>query len=266
MDHQLFPFRRVLLWAAPRSLSNAFERSIRELKSVKVFHEPHCEAYYYGPERKRDNTHQPTQSEIEDNIAATFEAVDAELLRHHEGYEAVFAKDLAYYIEGRYDNYVKGDFANFKHTFLIRHPQKSIPSLIRAYKRCGFSSTFDDNGIKALYDFYKIVQQNVDPHPIVIDADDLLANPKGFMEHYCRATGLRFEEQMLTWTPGDVQDWMPYKYTHVFKDTVMNSSGFMKPQEKPRANDMENLSKEAQDFIQQMLPYYEAMYSVRLQL
>ena len=43
----------------------------------------------------------------------------------------------------------------------------SLTFNIWAYKKCGrFSSTFDENGIKELYNFYKIVQWSVDPHPI----------------------------------------------------------------------------------------------------
>ena len=64
-----------------------------------------------------------------------------------------------------------------KHTFLIRNPNKSIPSLIKACKLCDFPATGDDNGIEQLYNMYKTVQL-VCPSPVVIDADDLLANPR----------------------------------------------------------------------------------------
>ena len=224
------PFRRVFLWTAPRSCSNAFERSIRELKSVKVFNEPHRRAYFFGPERRRGslNTLQPAQSELDDS--ATYKAVDAELLRHYDGYEAVFAKNPPVWLQGRYEHYVRGSFSLFKHTFLIRHPEKSVPSILRVYKKGGFAATLENNGMKELYDFFRIVQSNLDPHPLIIDADDLLANPRGIMEHYCKETGLPFEEQMLTWEPGEVkdwsQDWMMSRYVHIFKETVMKSSGF----------------------------------------
>ena len=46
------PPSRVILWAAPRCLSSAFERSVRELKGVKVVYEPHRETFYHGPERR----------------------------------------------------------------------------------------------------------------------------------------------------------------------------------------------------------------------
>ena len=115
----------------------------------------------------------------------------------------MFAKNQAFFVEGNYEQYIQGRFANLKHTFLIRSPLKSIPSCCRACNKCGFSSLPSENGIRELYDLFKTVQQ-VDPTPVVIDADDLLMNPRGLMEQYCNATGLPFEESMLSWTPGVV--------------------------------------------------------------
>ena len=106
-----------------------FDRSIRELKSVKVIYEPHQQAYYHGPERLSEANNR-IFSEI--NSTATFQAADAILLQPYDGYKALFAKNHAYYVEGKYQQYTEGRFAHFKHTFLIRHPRKCIPSLVRA--------------------------------------------------------------------------------------------------------------------------------------
>ena len=150
--------------------------------------------------------------------------------KYYEGYQAVFIKNHAYFVEGNYKYYTKGRFAHLKHTFLIRNPNKSIPSLVKAYKMCGFSSFPGNNGIEQLYSMFKTVQL-VDPSPVVIDADDLLMNPRVMMEQYCSATGLPFQETMLTWTPGIVSDWTDSAYYKVWhgRSTVMMSSGFMKP-------------------------------------
>ena len=85
------------------------------------------------------------------------------------------------------------------------------------------------------------------------------------MRHYCKATSLPFEELMLTWEPGQVENWMSYKY--VFKDTVMNSSGFMKPQENQQLAIQKTFQRGTRTHSTKlMLPYYKAMYSERLQL
>ena len=180
-EHILLPSLRVLLWSAPRSLSSVFERSIRELKTVKVIYEPHQQAYYYGPDRKTDSNN-PTLSEV--NPSATFQAADEKLLLPYHDHQAVFAKNQAFFVEGNYEQYTQGSFANLKHTFLIRNPLKSIPSYYRACNKCGFPSLPNENGIRELYDLFKTVQQ-VDPTPVVVDADDLLMNPRELMEQYC---------------------------------------------------------------------------------
>ena len=41
---EMLPATRVVLWAAPKTVSTAFERSMRTLDHCKVFHEP-----YVGP-------------------------------------------------------------------------------------------------------------------------------------------------------------------------------------------------------------------------
>lgn len=259
-QHLSSPSLRVVLWSAPRSMSSVFERSIRELHDVKVVYEPHQQAFYYGPERKTDSNH-PALSEL--NPTATFQAADEKFLQPYEGYRAVFVKNHAFFVEENYEYYTKGSFVNLKHTFLIRNPNKSIPSLIKACKACGFPSTGNDNGIEQLYNMFKTVQL-VDPNPIVIDADDLLMNPRDIMEQYCSATGLPFQETMLTWTPGIVSDWTEFSYYKEWHGTAMMSSGFIKPTPSTTVLPAAAHPQEVEDTIQQVLPFYEAMYAVRM--
>ena len=37
-----------------------------------------------------------------------------------EGKDFVFIKDMAYYVEGKFDMFLEEGFKNFKHTFMIR--------------------------------------------------------------------------------------------------------------------------------------------------
>jgi len=257
MDHPkretLVPELRILLWSAPRCCSSVFERSVRELKTVKVIYEPHQRAFYYGPERRTDDNIL-TVSDIDPS--ATFQAADAKLLLPYSEHQAVFAKNHAYFLEGRYEECTEGIFAKFKHTFLIRHPN---------CKQCGFPPCPSDNGFKQLFDLFKTVQE-VDPHPIVIDADDLLTNARVLMEQYCTATGLPFEERMLNWTPGVVPDWTEIEHYKEWHGTVMMSTGFMKPKEAllSSTTSLPEEAEDAEDAVQQALPLYEAMYAVRM--
>ena len=120
----------------------------------------------------------------------------------------------------------------FHFTFLIRHPRKSIPS----YYRCTIPPLSDLTGFdkfmpsEAGYDelrrFFDYVKNTslVGPqvagkannhasngdHPLesgieicVIDAHDLLDNPAGIIEAYCRTVGLDHHESMLQWNQDD---------------------------------------------------------------
>ena len=181
------------------------------------------------------------------------------LLASYEGFDAVFIKDMAYYVEGRYDDYIQGQFTSFKHTFLIRHPRKST---ISKYKVCQEGGLlFSYPGIRQLYELYTVVQQ-IDPNPLVLDADDLLENPKEMMQLYCSSTGLPFTEDMLTWEPGDINEWSDGGKYDIWHGTAMYSSGFIKP--KPSAPEsLSKYPKIVEECIQDSLPYYEALYQVR---
>lgn len=120
----------------------------------------------------------------------------------------------------------------FHFTFLIRHPRSSIPS----YYRCtvppldevtGFydfmpsEAGYDE--VRRLFDYLRSIDR-IGPHVAgrgigntevngngitdgdfsqieicVIDADDLLDNPSGIIEAYCRSVGIDYHPDMLKW-------------------------------------------------------------------
>ncbi|PVI04767.1 hypothetical protein DM02DRAFT_611148 [Periconia macrospinosa] len=124
----------------------------------------------------------------------------------------------------------KALLSQFHFTFLIRHPRNSIPS----YYRCtvpplnaitGFYNYRPDEAgyveLRRFFDFLRAEGQ-IGPHAAtgvseavlgngvtngsssgveicVIDADDLLDNPSGIIEAYCKSTGIKYEPEMLTW-------------------------------------------------------------------
>lgn len=142
----------------------------------------------------------------------------------------------------------------FHFTFLIRHPRSSIPS----YYRCtipplnamtGFDY-FDPKEagykeLRALFD-YLVRTGHIGPriaghgnciHDVhssqtgqeeggpddqieicIIDADDLLDNPYGVIEAYCKSVGLEYSPKMLKWDHSETQ-----KYA---KDTFERWKGF----------------------------------------
>ena len=254
--------KQIFLWSIPCSISTAFERSIRELDKVKVLHEPYQYAYHFGQERK-DDAHLDANPDLFDP-EATFESVGNKITAQYDEYDAVFVKEMAYHVEGRYSEFV--DEPTFKHTFLIRDPRKAVISMYNAYRITGVLPYLSTTtaGYHSWYELYQKVQE-VDPHPLVIDADDLLENPKEMMKYYCTATGLPFKEDMVNWSPGPIE-WTLRPRCDVWHGTIINSSGFI---QKPKSSSQVSLSeypKEVQDIISYSLPFYEAMYSSRIKL
>ena len=158
---------RVILWSAPRSLSTVFERSICELENVRVVHEPHRRAFWSGKENcgSRETFEEARQVMLE----------EAQL----HGSEHVFFKEMAYYISGRFSDYVGGKFCDFKHSFLIRHPFSTALSLQRVWMVHEETNKFfysQSLGFEELYNLYEIVR-TVDSNPLIIKAEDIQMNP-----------------------------------------------------------------------------------------
>ena len=250
----------IFLWCHPRSLSSVFERSIRELKGVKVFYEAHVNVYYQGQFTKPIIPQNPPQF--------TFEAVDEILTQPYTEYDAVFIRDHAYFIKGRYKNYTSGAFSTFKHTFIIRDPYKSFSSFIRLGKEAKIDIVPEEYGVREVYDMYKTVKESVDPNPVVVDADDLIKNPRDIMKSYCNATGLTYTDDMLTWTPGVVEDWKKVNaHCHIFQERAMMSSGFIKPADSTsHTMSIDELSDDVKEILEDAMTCYQEMYSARIRL
>ena len=259
------PQKRVVLWTAPRCVSTAFERSMMNLKNSKIFHEPYSLPFYFGPERqsKRYNLEAI-------NAKATYRSVSKLLQKEYDGVDLVFVKDMAYYIDKKFDIFLEDGFKNFKHTFLIRSPKKAVVSLYKASVNAKLTGWdyFDpvEAGFKQMFEFFQFVRSHLDPSPVVVDADDLLDNPEGIMQSYCEALGLEYQENMTKWTPGPVPDWDTWAGWH---EDALKSSGFTPRKNKSRSRDgdafvMEDMPAEAVDAIERSMPHFEALYSFRI--
>ena len=93
-------------------------------------------------------------------------------------YQHLFIKEMAYYVTGRYHEYIiEGDFARFKHTFLIRNPEAVGLSWYRSVMSC-HDDRFtcpDTLGFEAMYCLYEAVKSK-DPAPLA--TEDLFSHPR----------------------------------------------------------------------------------------
>jgi len=252
---------KVLLWTAPRCVSTAFERAIMTLSNTKIFHEPYSNAYYFGPERQSDRYASTPVKPKE-----TYRYVKSLLCKDYDGIDVIFSKDMAYCVENKYSIFLDEDLKEFKHTFLIRDPNKAIPSLYQAStnpKLTGWNY-FDpiEAGFRQMYELYDFVRENLDDNPVIVDADDLLDQPDEIMKSYCNDVRIPYEPHMTSWEPGPIPDWDVWSGWH---ENALKSSGFTprikkNAQAKPQPNHPEEVLKA----IEEAMPHYTYLASRKI--
>lgn len=256
MAAQLCP-KTVLLWSAPRSISTAFERSIITLSNIKVLHEPFNNVYYLGPERQSSRY---DSTPVDPN--ETYQEVGRKLTKEYKGKEVVFSKNMAYTVENMFEIFLEPRYKSTQHTFLVRDPEKSIPSLYLASKNPNIAGWdyFDpeEAGFRQMYELYQFIAENVHPNPVVIDADDLLDHPDETMKKYCDAVSIPYQSHMTSWKPGPVPE---LASSSIWHQNVLKSSGFSA--KKTIAHDF-TIPAEVRRTITDAKPYYEFLTAKRL--
>ncbi|XP_041453095.1 uncharacterized protein LOC121406143 [Lytechinus variegatus] len=270
---------KVFLWCSPRTVSTAFTKCISFIKGVEVWSEPfvYCflstkEAKYHlgvdlpmeleGNEEVFEKTTELMRKMTASNVV-TERIVYAKVKPRLEGAKGryVFVKDMCLAMNEKVHQYLP---RGFRHTFLIRTPEKALQSFRNSYfhhfKAQGLlhgeaadENTFDllrdcphmedSYNITDVYDFWKYVREEIEPNPIVIDADDLLTHPKEIMMKYCELVGLPFDESLLHWDSSlaTFKSWKQCGDDQLlnmvdFYGRAMNSSCFMPPN-KPMPRD-----------------------------
>ncbi|MEM6550439.1 MAG: sulfotransferase family protein [Pseudomonadota bacterium] len=242
--------RLVVLWATPRTTSTAFEWMMRMRGDMACFHEPFGEAWYKG-----EDALWPRIGPDSPRVSGLSRMAVLERLAKTAESRPVFSKDMPHYIDDLVDDAFLGLFT---HSFLIRDPAKSIPSIAKrgpdwVEKEYGFA--------EHRWMFDRVTEWLGHPPP-VIDSDDLLEDPAGIVAAWCRAVDIPFIAEALSWEPGARPElgWYDDGSWH---DTLGQSDG-LKPQPR-RYGSVEGASAEVQDRYARALPHYEHLYRHRLQ-
>ena len=235
----------VALWAVPRSTSTAFEWMMRQRGDITCLHEPFGEAWYQGeaplwPRVRDDSLRVP---------GLTLESV-WDTMRNLAKKGPVFSKDFPHYIDHMWDDEM---LSHFTHSFLIRNPAMTITSMYDKWpdfheKEVGFAEQREL--------FERLMDKTGSPPP-VIDSDDLLENPAGIVEAWCKAVGLPFIESALSWEPG-ARDEVSWWDGGSFHANLRNSDG-LKPQPRKSYINIDEAPARVQDVYQRVLPHYELM-------
>lgn len=239
----------VVLWSTPRTTSTAFEWMMRMRRDTICFHEPFGEAWYKG-----DDARWPRLAPDSPRVPGlTLDVVQERLLRAaHE--RPVFSKDMPHYIAHLVDDAFLG---RFTHSFLIRDPAKSIPSI---HER-GPDWDAKEYGFEEHRWMFDRVTGYLGQPPPVIDSDDLLEDPHGIVSAWCDAVGIPFIPEALSWEPG-LRDEVSWYDDGSWHDSLSSSDG-LKPQ--PRSyGSVEDVAPHIKALYDEALPHYRHLHAHRL--
>ncbi|WP_433338055.1 sulfotransferase family protein [Spirillospora sp. CA-294931] len=176
-------------------------------------------------------------------------------LRELSRSSVVFAKDTT---ENRYPEVLADeDFLarHAAHAFLIRHPRETIASC----HALNPSIRYDQIGFEALHELFALVRSHTGETPVVIDAEDLMADPEGVVRAYCARMRIPFHADALAWRPGVRKEWL---LTRKWHQDVSASSGFGVARAK--AYPAVTASPVLSGYLRRALPYYEELRAHRV--
>ncbi|MCP5151741.1 MAG: HAD family hydrolase [Ectothiorhodospiraceae bacterium] len=204
---------RVAMWSGPRNISTAMMRSWENRGDTAVWDEP-LYAYYLA----RTGIDHPMAAEVVAAGETDWRRVVERLVGPvPDGQPVFFQKHMTHHLLDEVD---RAWLAEVTNCFLIRDPREVIAS----YWRARASVTAEDVGIPQQADIYRHVERTTGRAPLVVDARDVLENPRGMLSALCGALGVPFTERMLSWPPGPRASdgvWAAHWYA-----SVRASSGF----------------------------------------
>jgi len=237
---------RIAMWSGPRNISTAMMRSWENRDDTVVIDEPLYAHFLYATRRPHPG--------IEETIAAgqtDWRKAVAQLTGPlPDGKRIYFQKHMTHHLLSEMERDWLGKLTN---CFLIRKPREVLASYTKVIE----TPTLEDLGFPQQSEIFNWVIARTSRVPPVLDAADVLRDPRRMLGQLCDAIGVDFQDSMLSWPPGrrDTDGvWGKYWYTE-----VETSTGFRPYQ----ARNVE-LPERLESLCAQCLEHYELLYEQRI--
>ncbi len=237
---------RLSIWSGPRNISTAMMRAWGNREDTVVFDEP-LYAYYL---RETGRPHPGADEVIAAGPADAGQAIARMLAPPPVGKRICYYKQMAHHLLPQLP---RDWMRQMTHAFLIRDPREVIASYVKHVAE----PTIEDTGYPQQLEIFQLVRGWTRKIPPVIDARDVLGDPRAVLSRLCESLGIEFSERMLSWPPGGRETdgvWAKYWYKEVERTT-----SFGKYEDKPRV-----IPPHLQGLLDECEHYYRELYEHRL--
>lgn len=237
---------RLAVWSGPRNISTALMRSWGNRPDTLVCDEP-----FYAHYLKETGINHPGANEVIQHHDTDWrEVIDYLLGPVPDGKRIFYQKHMNKHMLPHIDISWIDRVTN---CFLIREPREMITSFIKVVP----NPVIDDFGLIEQVNMFNRLRETSGAVPIVVDAKDILQNPRKILGLWCERLGVEFMEEMLHWPPGIRETdgvWAKYWY-----DSVIHSTGFAPYQPK-----REEVPKPLRQLLKQCNELYDILHQHRL--
>jgi len=182
---------RIAMWSGPRNISTAMMRSFENRDDTAVSDEPFYAAYL-----AQTGIDHPMREESMASQPQDWRVVANSLLGPVPGARPIwYQKHMTHHM---LPGFGLDWCASCRNAFLIRDPV----AVLASYTQKRPDVALADLGFERQWELFEREADRLGHAPAVIDADDVLANPRGMLTALCAALGIPFSESMLRWPPG----------------------------------------------------------------
>jgi hypothetical protein len=228
------------MWSGPRNISTAMMRAWENRADTTVVDEPFYACYLHAT-----GVDHPMRQAVIDSQPTDWAEVARTLAEAPSPSPIFYQKHMTHHmLPGVNLQWTRV----LTHCFLIRDPEEVVAS----YREKRSSLAPEDIGLDRQLALYREIGEITGQQIPVLDARQVLEDPRRALSGLCRTLGVPFLEEMLQWPAGRRASdgvWAPHWY-----QAVEASTGFRSPAPRGRA-----LSVEERRVAEACRPAYEAL-------
>jgi sulfotransferase family protein len=237
---------RVAMWSGPRNISTAMMRSWGNRPDTFVCDEPLYAHYLSVTGREHPGAGEVIaagQTDVKNVVNWLTGPVPL-------GRRVFYQKHMSHHL---LPDVPRDWLRQVSNCFLIREPREVLTSLVKHVP----DATLPDTGYAQQAEIFDLVRGWTGRPPPVVDARDVLNDPRRVLGLLCEALGLEFTDAMLSWPPGPRETdglWAKYWYKEVETTTSFRP---YRPKNEPVPAGMGEM-------LDQCEAYYQGLYTHRL--